>query len=199
MIPAVTSRVMRKSAVLLAVATVLLGPVVPVLAHTEFESSAPADQEIVEAPVSEISVVFTLPVTIVGNGFEVLDPDGDIITPRVETSDDTVFTIILDEPLTGGDVGVRYEVEAEDGHVLAGGFSFTVSASSPTPTTAGVTSTTVAVEPATTVDATGPSTAAPTTSVPEGREGGSMAPLLIGIGVLVLGGAGLYAGMRSRS
>ena len=39
-----------------------------------------------------------------------------------------VFLLQLDEPLAGGEAGVRYEVTAADGHVLEGGFRFTVPA-----------------------------------------------------------------------
>jgi hypothetical protein len=119
----------------------------------------------------------------------------------VETSNDTVFTLVLDEPLAGGEVGVRYEVAAEDGHVLAGGFSFTVTAPEATTTTSPPEATT------TTEDVTVSSAVEQTTStvvgtIPAPEEGeersGSLAPLLIAIG-LVVGGAGLYAGFRSRS
>lgn len=173
---------------------------VPAWAHTEFESSAPADQATVEAPVAEITVVFTLPVAIVGNGFEVLDPEGNVISPEVETSDDTVFKLKLDQPLAGGEVGVRYEVAAEDGHVLAGGFSFTVTASASTTTTSTTASPTTGEDVSTSSRPPTSSTIGMTTSVTDqGDGGGSFAPLLIGVGVAVVGGAGLYAGTRSRS
>lgn len=172
----------------------------PAWAHTEFESSSPADQATVDAPVAETTVVFTLPVAVVGNGFEVLDPQGNIISPEVETSDDTVFKLMLDKPLAGGEIGVRYEVAAEDGHVLAGGFSFTVTASASTTMTSTTASPTTVEDVSTSSRPPTSSTAGATTSVPDqGVGGGSLAPLLIGIGVAVVGGAGLYAGTRSRS
>jgi copper transport protein len=190
---------MKRSALLLVAALVAL-PVVPAWAHTEFESSTPADQESIEVPVTEITVTFTLPVTIVGNGFEVLDPEGNIISPEVETGDDTVFKLLLDEPLAGGEAGVRYEVAAEDGHVLAGGFSFTVAAPSTTTTSTLASTTTVENVSTSSSAPSTSSTIGPTASLPdEGDGGGSMTPLLIVIGVAAVGGAGLYAGMRSHS
>lgn len=182
---------------LLAGSLVLVCLAVPALAHTEFESSTPADGEVVDEPVSEIAISFTLPVTVVGNGFEVLDPQGNIIEPEVETDDDTVFTLILDESLAGGEVGVRYEVAAKDGHVLAGGFVFTVT----TPVETDAVGTTTTTANVTTSSHITPTTSITTTtiSVPAGGEEGSMAPLLIGLGVVVVGGAGLYAGIRSRA
>jgi copper transport protein len=181
---------MRRSALLVAGALVLL-PAVAVLAHTEFQSSTPADQETIDAAVSEITVVFTLPVTIVGNGFEVLDPQGNIISPEVETSDDTLFRLLFDQPLAGGEVGVRYEVAAEDGHLLAGGFSFTVAAPVSTTTTTTIATTTSIDDVTTSTSEPTSSTIGTNTAEPDENDGGSMAPLLIGIGVAVVGGAGL--------
>ncbi|MFZ0015217.1 MAG: copper resistance protein CopC, partial [Acidimicrobiia bacterium] len=65
------------------------------LAHTGFDYSDPADGAELAAPLDEIVVVFTEPVTIVGNGFEVLDPGGSIVDPSVETSDDIVFHLLM--------------------------------------------------------------------------------------------------------
>ena len=191
---------MRRAALSLLWVPALLLLATPALAHTEFESSTPANQEVVDDPVSDITVKFTLPVTIVGNGFEVLDPRGNIISPEVESGDDTVFTLILEEPLAGGEVGVRYEVQAEDGHVLAGGFSFTVAASTPTTTATAASTTTEERSTTTAVNDNPTSTISTTTSAPaDGDDGNSTTPLLIGLGVVLVGGAGIYAGMRSRS
>lgn len=193
----------RAAALLLMAALVLLVPAAPAVAHTEFESSEPADHEVVEGPLSEIAVVFTLPVTIVGNGFEVLDPQGVVVNPEVESNDGTVFTLVLNEPIADGDVGVRYEVAAEDGHVLADSFSFTVTASAATSTTtsAPATTTSGADVTASSTSAHPPTTPAfaATTPPTEGDGEGSAAPLLIGLGVVLVGGFGIYAGMRSRS
>ena len=91
-----------------------------VAAHTELDFTLPADGTTVGEPVSEISVGFTEPVTLVGNGFEVLDPGGTVIEPFPVTDDDKVFRLQFDPPLAGGPVGVRYQVTAEDGHELDG-------------------------------------------------------------------------------
>ena len=50
-------------------------------AHTELDFTLPTDQASVGEPVSEITIGFTERVTLVGNGFEVLDPQGNLIEP----------------------------------------------------------------------------------------------------------------------
>ena len=105
-------------------------------AHTELDFTLPAEGTTVGVPLSEISIGFTEPVTLVGNGFEVLDPLGNVLQPFAVTDDDMVFRLQLDPPLVGGAVGVRYEVTSQDGHIVAGSFTFTVAAEPPPPTAA---------------------------------------------------------------
>lgn len=132
-------------------------------AHTGFDYSVPAEGDEVDEPVEQIIVAFTDTVEPVGAGFEVLDPSGTILAPQVVSDDSEVFTLVLDQPLAGGDVGVRYEVMAADGHVQTGGFAFTVTAAPPTTTTTVVPATTT--EPATTTTgAATTTTGAPATS-----------------------------------
>jgi methionine-rich copper-binding protein CopC len=134
------------------------------LAHTEVEFTMPADGTTVGEPIDEISVGFTEPVTLIGNGFRVLDPTtGSVIEPFVVTDDDMIFRLQLDPPLGGGQVGVEYEVASADGHPVTGSFTFNVAAPAPTtppsvPATQAPTTTVAA--PVTTAPAM---TAAPTT------------------------------------
>ena len=107
----------------------------PADAHTDFDYSVPTDGASVGEPVSEVTVAFTQPVTLVGNGFEVFDPQQNVLQPVAVTDDDAVFRLQFDPPLAGGPVGVTYSVTAADGHVLSGSFSFTVSVDLPPPTT----------------------------------------------------------------
>jgi methionine-rich copper-binding protein CopC len=107
----------------------------PADAHTDFDYSVPTDGASVGEPVSEVTVAFTQPVTLVGNGFEVFDPQQNVLLPFAVTDDDAVFRLQFDPPLAGGPVGVKYSVTAADGHVLSGSFSFTVSVDLPSPTT----------------------------------------------------------------
>lgn len=149
------------------VGVVIVGAQVAV-AHTDVEFTLPTDGAVVGEPVREITVGFDDPVTLIGPGFEVLDPQGNILTPFVATDDDRVFRLQIDPPIGGGDAAVRYEVRAEDGHTIAGGFSFTILADAPTPTTAVTTTTATATTPTPSSSATTTSPTAavdPTTSV----------------------------------
>jgi copper transport protein len=108
----------------------------PAFAHTGFESSSPAEGDVVDQPVFEISLTFSGEASPVGDGFVILDPAGVVRVPdSVTTNDNRTWTLRFDEPLTGGEVGVRWNVAATDAHPIGGSFSFTVSALAPTTTT----------------------------------------------------------------
>ena len=67
-------------AVLIAALGVLVGGR-PVAAHTALERSTPAAAEVVAVPVSEITLDFTAAVNTVQDGYEVLDPQGQVRRP----------------------------------------------------------------------------------------------------------------------
>jgi hypothetical protein len=103
----------------------------------------------VGGPVDEVTVAFTLPVTLVSAGFEVLDPQNNVLQPLPVTDDDTVFRLQFDPPLAGGPVAVKYEVRAEDGHILSGNFVFDVDAqAASTAASSTATASTTAASPA---------------------------------------------------
>jgi len=138
----------------------------PASAHTGFDSSTPADQTTVEAPVELVTISFTGMATPVGEGFVALNASGVLQEPvSVSTLDDQVFTIRFDPPLAGGQVGIRWNVQAADAHPIEGAFSFTVTA--PLPTTAPPTTVPATTVPATTAQSEAPaSSGAPTSEAP---------------------------------
>jgi hypothetical protein len=142
----------RAVALVVLAATVALAPG-RAMAHTELDFSLPANGTTVGEPVEEISVGFTDQVALVGNGFEVHDPQGNLLTPFVVTDDNKVFRFQLDPPLAGGVVTVDYHVRALDGDVQEGSFSFTVAAPLVTSTAIG-SATTIATTDATTTNVT---------------------------------------------
>lgn len=173
------SSTLRRFVGLAAAALVVLGAPASVAAHTDVDYTLPIDGATMGEPLTEVTVAFTQPVTLVGPGFEVLSPQGEVTQPFVVTDDDMVFRLQIDPPMGGGDVGVRYEVTAPDGHVISGSFSFTVSAEAPEPTVATTAPPSVASsvaepespQPDPTVGTEAPATAAPVvTAGPESAE-----------------------------
>lgn len=182
-------------------------------AHTDIDFTLPTDGAAVGEPVSEVTVGFTGRVTLVGPGFEVIDPQGNSLTPFAVTDDDQVFRLQLDPPLAGGPVAVRYEVRAEDGHTLTGGFAFTISVEATTTT---VDTTTATLETSTTTPApTTPATTTPATTspsvdaatvspssdtvAPPVDAGGSSSGVVIAIAAAVAIGSGVFLFVRSRA
>jgi copper resistance protein C len=146
------------------------------MAHTEMEFSLPANGTTVGEPVEEIAVGFTDLVALVGNGFEVHDPQGNLLTPFIVTDDNKVFRFQLDPPLAGGVVVVDYHVRALDGDVQEGSFSFTVAAPLSTSTTAAPTTLAPTTDAPATTAISVPATAATTTTQAEAAEPATTAP-----------------------
>jgi methionine-rich copper-binding protein CopC len=181
-------------------------------AHTELDFTLPTDGAAVGEPVTEITVGFTEPVTLVGPGFEVLDPQGNLSQPFVVTDDDIVFRLQIDPPIAGGEVGVRYEVTSEDGHIVAGSFSFTIAALLPTtllpsPTTTTNTTSTAPVTTAVTLATVSTVTATSTdetigggsaSTVPENDSNG-VSPVVYGAGAVALAMLGFLIVRARRS
>ena len=124
-------------ALLAAVSTALILLVLPAgvaSAHTSFEQSSPANGETISEPVEQITIQFTGDSEYDDDGFTVLTPDGLTHTPTTVTSpDQRVFELTFDPPLAGGDIGVRWSVNAPDKHPIDGAFSFTVTAPATAP------------------------------------------------------------------
>lgn len=110
-------------------ALIVLLPVGVASAHTSFEESTPANGETISEPLNTITLRFSGETEYAADGFTVLTPDGQVRTPTTVTSPDKmVFELTFDPPLAGGDVGMRWAVNAPDAHTIDGAFSFTVTA-----------------------------------------------------------------------
>lgn len=145
-------------------------------AHTDFESSAPSDGDVVDGPLTEVVVNFSNPAQPNGEGFELLDPNGVVRTPSVvDETDGTSFVLSFDPPLQAGTYGLRWSVRAGDAHPIEGSFRFQVVTTIPT-STASAPSPDAAVPssvPTTTVVAVADETASP----PSTRSGAGSASL----------------------
>lgn len=134
----------------------LVGGAPTASAHTDFESSAPAEGDVIAEPVTSVVLVFTAVTEPVDDLVVALDADGNLQAPTSVTSDDQrTFTATFDPALAGGDIGIRWTVLGADGHPLQGTFAFTVTA--PTPTSAPTTSAPPTSASATTDASTTPS------------------------------------------
>lgn len=169
----------------------------PAAAHTDLEASSPADGETVSEAVATVTLDFSAAVTPVQDGYQVLDPQGQIRTPdAVEQPASDQILLRFDAPLAGGDVGVLWTVTAADGHLIEGGLSFTVDApapttvastttapatTAPTTTTTAPPTTTTARPPSSTVDDTVPAAtdAPPTTAPPAATVPDTVAPTTV--------------------
>lgn len=173
-------------AVLLGLAVVVWAPSTA-WAHTEFDSSDPADGQTVAGSVDSVTVTFTDPASPSGEGFVLLDASGTAVAPAaVETTDGVSFLLVFEPPLGPGEYGVRWEVQAGDAHPIDGTFRFTV--------TGGATG----AAPGLSADA--PSADAPSADAPVGgaastleealaQDSGAASPWLLRVArVLVIGG-----------
>ena len=120
----------------------------PAAAHTGFESASPGDGDVVSEPVTEIILTFVGEAAPAGDGFVALDADGMLREPdEISSSDNLVWVLKFDEPLAGGDIGVRWTVAAPDAHPISGSFRFTVTAEQSLPDSAPVEPSGLVVEP----------------------------------------------------
>lgn len=98
-----------------------------VSAHTSFVGSDPTDGAVVGEPVEQITLIFTNVSEAAGDGFVVLDPNGQLREPTsVTTTDGKAFRLAFEPALDAGLFGVRWSVRAGDAHPIEGSFSFTV-------------------------------------------------------------------------
>lgn len=84
----------------------------PAAAHTELESTSPADGAVVTSPVSAVSLTFNQGVVPAANSVQVLDEQGSAVaTTGIEMSpDQAVVTVRTLAPLANGRYGVLWEV-----------------------------------------------------------------------------------------
>ncbi|WP_129789733.1 copper resistance CopC/CopD family protein [Promicromonospora panici] len=95
-------------------------------AHTKLESSAPAPGSTSDAPVNEVALRFTLPVTALGDGIVVEGPAGEVTADVASAEGGLVLVATFAEPPAAGEYTVSWTAAAQDGHPLEGSFGFAV-------------------------------------------------------------------------
>lgn len=104
----------------------------PADAHAGVESSDPTAGAVIHEPVTEITLVFSDRTEPIGDGFQVIESNGEIRGPNAwESPDGRTFVLHFDPPITGGEAGLQWTIRSADSHALNGGFSFTVDAEEP--------------------------------------------------------------------
>lgn len=106
-------------------ATLLLAVAVSVAAHEAKLSSTPEDGATIESSPERIGIEFDGAMRI--TQFEVTGPDGRVALADEPGNDPTeAYFAKPAKPLAPGRYEVRWRGLARDGHMMAGGFSFTV-------------------------------------------------------------------------
>lgn len=104
----------------------LLSVALPASAHTELESTTPADSAVLGEDVDVVVLTYTRPVSLIGDGISLSGPSGSVEAEVAGSQEDAVWTATAAEPLGPGDYQVEWTVAAQDGHPLSGEFAFTV-------------------------------------------------------------------------
>lgn len=121
----------------------------PALAHNSFDSSSPADGEVLEGAPSTWTVTFAKSVPLESFSGEVINGDGirtQLSNPTLGSSDNIVV-VSLPPSLTGA-ITARWKLVSPDGHVVSGRVAFSVTTpATTTPATTTPTTTTLSVSP----------------------------------------------------
>lgn len=102
-------------------------------AHTRLESSAPAAGSTSDGPVTEVTLRFTLPVSLLGEGIVIEGPDGAIVADVAAAENGLALVATPSAALTAGDYTVTWTAAAQDGHPLEGTFGFVVASAGAEP------------------------------------------------------------------
>ncbi|WP_085914773.1 MULTISPECIES: copper resistance CopC family protein [Pseudonocardia] len=188
MIP-VPSPIRRVTLVLPVVLVALLLGAAPAWAHTELESSTPAENaEVAQAP-SEISLTFSEDVSAGTAEITVRGPDGADRVGGPATEDAGTLTVPLEPLGVAGTYTIEYRVVSDDGHPVAGTVPFTLTRPGPAGAAANSAPAPSAVPPAT------PAPAA-AEGADDGAGGAPVWPWVL-LAVVVLGG-GVALALRRR-
>jgi methionine-rich copper-binding protein CopC len=166
----------------------------PAAAHTDLQSSAPADGEALTTAPDTVTLTFATAVASQFAQVTVTGPDGRSVT----TGETTVEGAVVRQPVSPNGDGayvVAYRVVSDDGHPVSGelGFTLTGSGAAPAPTQA---------EGPTEASAPVPSTPAPATASPaadsDTSEGDGWGLWLLLIGVVAVFVVGTVLALRRR-
>lgn len=113
---------------IIAALVVIFSASQPVGAHSDFSGSEPADGAEVAEAIDVMELTFALSVADPGGGVVAVTSDGTTVAASLSTNDDRVWQATFDPPLGRGAHEVRYAMRAEDGHMVSGAVTVTVTA-----------------------------------------------------------------------
>ena len=178
------------AALFAALLAALLALGAPAQAHDTLLESDPADGATLETSPEAITLTFSADILEVSPLVRITDENGEQLAEITPSIDGPVATATLEEPLPAGTSTVQWRVVSSDGHPIEGTFEVTVEQDAAAEET-----TEAPAEESTPAEESAPAeTAAPaeegeqaTAEAAEEESGSSMTPLLIVLGVAVVG------------
>ena len=178
------------AALFAALLAALLALGAPAQAHDTLLESDPADGATLETSPEAITLTFSADILDVSPLVRITDENGEQLAEITPSVDGPVATATLEEPLPAGTSTVQWRVVSSDGHPIEGTFEVTVEQDAAAEET-----TEAPAEESTPAEESAPAeTTAPaeegeqaTAEAAEEESGSSMTPLLIVLGVAVVG------------
>ncbi|MGP5414077.1 copper resistance CopC family protein [Brachybacterium paraconglomeratum] len=178
------------AALFAALLAALLALGAPAQAHDTLLESDPADGATLETSPEAITLTFSADILDVSPLVRITDESGEQLAEIAPSIDGPVATATLEEPLPAGTSTVQWRVVSSDGHPIEGTFEVTVEQDAAAEET-----TEAPAEESSPAEESAPAeTAAPaeegeqaTAEAAEEESGSSMTPLLIVLGVAVVG------------
>ncbi len=178
------------AALFAALLAALLALGAPAQAHDTLLESDPADGATLETSPEAITLTFSADILDVSPLVRITDENGEQLAEITPSIDGPVATATLEEPLPAGTSTVQWRVVSSDGHPIEGTFEVTVEQDA----AAEETTEAPAAESSPAEESAPAETAAPaeegeqaTAEAAEEESGSSMTPLLIVLGVAVVG------------
>ena len=172
------------AALFAALLAALLALGAPAQAHDTLLESDPADGATLETSPEAITLTFSADVLEVSPLVRITDESGEQLAEITPSVDGPVATATLEEPLPAGTSTVQWRVVSSDGHPIEGTFEVTVEQDAAAEET-----TEAPAEESSPAETTAPAEEGEqaTAEAAEEESGSSMTPLLIVLGVAVVG------------
>ena len=179
-----TARPAALAAVFAALLAALLLLGAPAQAHDTLLESDPADGATLETSPEAITLTFSADILDVSPLVRITDENGEQLAEITPSIDGPVATATLEEPLPAGTSTVQWRVVSSDGHPIEGTFEVTVEQDAAAEET-----TEAPAEESAPAETTAPAEEGEqaTAEAAEEESGSSMTPLLIVLGVAVVG------------